>query len=103
MEKSSKHWDLAAASATRAVQLEAVPNIKSAQLKQSGPRDFIMRYVFFEQPSEDDLEALSLIETEMVSDIWGWVAEFGYEWHVVNGEPDHLEDGSVFTVYSAVK
>ena len=84
MNRVPNYWDLAVASAKRAIELEAVSNISYARLKQIGPKDFLIQYGFFLEPSDDDLEALSLIETEMVSDIWNWVGEFRYEWKIAS-------------------
>ncbi|AQU86139.1 hypothetical protein B0W47_00245 [Komagataeibacter nataicola] len=56
----------------RAIRLEGTASIASVSIRQSAPCDFMVLYMLFMPPNEDDLEVFSLIETELVSDIWQW-------------------------------
>lgn len=96
MKSTPNFRHLAIASAKRAVELEGVTNLCFAVLRQTGPKDFQMQYGFFEAPNDTDLEALSLIETEMVSDIWSWVGDFDYNWSILSSVPEHSDNIVVY-------
>lgn len=99
MDDPLKFWEMALQSATRALKIEGVDNISFARLKQIGAKDFEIEYGFFSYPTDEDLEALSLIETEIVSDIWRWVGDFHYTWCISSQPPGHMGDKSSMVFY----
>ncbi|MBV1830778.1 hypothetical protein HNW77_08535 [Komagataeibacter sp. AV436] len=50
----------------RAIRLEGTANIAPLGIRQSDSHDCLLRYALLTPPDEDDLEALSLIGTELV-------------------------------------
>ena len=90
----NKYWIHIVESAKRAIELEGVPNISYAMLEEIELKSFNIKYIFFNKPSDDDLEALSLIHTEIVSDVWSWVVDILYEWRV---EPQQFMNQTMIT------
>jgi hypothetical protein len=101
MGNSQKFWDMALQSAKRAVNLEGVDNISFARLKQMGAKNFEIEYGFYADPTDEDLEALSLIETEIISDIWGWVGNFHYTWSVCSHPSADIESSGTMVFYQS--
>lgn len=99
MGDSLKFLDMALQSATRAVNLEVVSNIAFACLKQVGTKDFEIEYGFHNNPTDEDLESISLIETEIVSDIWNWVGSIRYTWSVLSRPPKETETNGNIVFY----
>ncbi|WP_147417617.1 hypothetical protein [Sphingomonas cavernae] len=103
MEDSLNFWDMALRSAKRAVNLEGVDNISFACLKHIGTKNFEIEYGFHDEPTDEDLESLSLIETEMVSDIWNWVGNFRYTWSIRSHPPQEFEGKNTMVFYRSSK
>ena len=99
MPETTDFWKKMLSATQRAIRLELVDNISFVYLRQNGEKDYLLPYGFKNEPSEDDLEALSLIETEIVSDVWSWVGEVRYEWSVAVNLPAYLENISGSVVY----
>lgn len=101
MTTTPNHWELGKAAAKRAVEQEAVENLKFALVKQTGQKDFAVQYGFFCEPSEEDLEVLSLMETEMYAASWQWVGEITYEWSVSEKDPSLAGDVNSAVIYTS--
>ncbi|GEM_PF-6269256 len=99
MKDHQMFWDIALRSAKRSVELEGVENISFACLKRTGSKDFEIEYGFHNAPTEGDLEALSLIETEIISDIWNWVSNFHYTWSICSHTPKINENKNSVVFY----
>ena len=99
MLQTLDYLDSIVSSAKRAIQLEVTDSIFFVILKRAGERDFSLLYGFKHEPSADNLEILSLIETEIVSDIWRWVGKIKYDWVVVDAVPKTSKNEADMLIY----
>lgn len=99
MTQTSNFWELAVNATRRAIQLEVVENIQYAILIKTGERNLLLSFGFNDTPNEDDLEALSLMETEIVSDIWSLLGVFEYDWSISKVSPRISNGDGIAIIY----
>jgi len=93
MDHSNDFWLQAIEAARLAVAAEATENLSYAILKSVRPKHLKVEFGFISPPSEDDLEALSLIETTLISSLWRSLEEVSYEWILQSKLPRNLNLG----------
>jgi hypothetical protein len=82
----------------RALFLEKVSNISYSILKKKHKRNFLMIYGFRSAPTDVDLEALSLIETEILAYSWEVINSIRYEWNISSIIPKIDEKNEILFV-----
>ena len=79
----------------RALELEGVESIKMTTVTDLGEKNYLVTYYFLSEPTEEDQEALSLIETELFADIWGWVGTIQEKRRVVDQIPNFVNSKEI--------
>lgn len=78
-------------SANRIAKAEDLKNLQCINLRPDGAKRYTLRFYLKNMPSDEELEAMSLMHTEIVADVWGRVEELEYEWQL--GQPQSNKIG----------
>ncbi|MEO0829622.1 MAG: hypothetical protein AAFY03_04095, partial [Pseudomonadota bacterium] len=70
-------------------------------VEQTGSKDFRLVFGLQSEPDEDDLDALSLVESEVIADVWEDLGTIKHGWLIDTIVPDVGADQRRKLVYPA--
>lgn len=90
MEEDYNYLNKFILSSKKAINNELTRNLNSVSILQK-KNNFYILYVFYKYPNDEDLESLSIIETEIVSDTWNWIGELKYKWIILENYSEKIK------------
>ncbi|GBR02763.1 hypothetical protein GCM10007207_15610 [Asaia siamensis] len=60
--------------------MEGVSNIAGVVVFENSSNNFRVECIFHVKPSDGDVEAISLIETQILSDVWPLIENLDVQW-----------------------
>lgn len=85
------------AAASRAVAIEGANNLRSILLSQAEDGHYSLSFILRAAPTEADLEAISILHTEVAADVWQIAETLHYDWTVT--KPDKPSEKVAAVIY----